>query len=152
MLRLGHIEKALAAVLNIEPAEMGAFRARLRHLRNIGLPRLPKPGSGEAIAYTQKHALEMLVALELERIGQAPKIAAQLTESIVRNVWGRFDGADLYIAIGRFDEPEQYMILRGAAIFSTFIQKKAPNVFSVINVSACVRLLDAALGQVLATD
>lgn len=76
MYRYRHIETALARVFNVMPEGMGAFRARLRHLRNIGVPELPKPGSGEQINYTRENAIEILLALELEALGVSPRHAA----------------------------------------------------------------------------
>lgn len=86
MYRYRHIETALATVFKILPEGMGAFRARLRHLRNIGVPELPKPGSGEQIEYTRGHAIEILLALELEALGVSPRHAAAHAKMHVEQV------------------------------------------------------------------
>src|SRR5437660_355977 len=99
-LRYQHVEAALVEVGKIAPADLGAFRARLRHLRNIGLPRLPKTGSGQHITYTRRQALEMMIAVELEKVGQTPRRAALLATSIVRqSPYGRHNGKDCYVMI-----------------------------------------------------
>ena len=68
--------------MNVKPKDIGAFRGRLRHLRNIGLPRLPKIGSGRAIDYSDRQALEMLLALELEDAGQTAGVTPHLWQTL----------------------------------------------------------------------
>ena len=75
--RYGHVEAALARVFSVGPDELGAFRGRLRHLRNIGVPDLPKPGSGRQIKYSRQNIIEMMLALEFEAMGVSPRYAAQ---------------------------------------------------------------------------
>jgi len=55
---------------------MAAFRAKLRHLRNLGVPPIARPGSGRQVAYQQSDVYRILVALELEILGFTPKTAA----------------------------------------------------------------------------
>ena len=149
-LRYKHVEAALAEVLNVKPKSMGAFRARLRHLRNIGLPRLPKPGSGQKITYTRRQSLELLIALELEKVGQAPKNAALLAESMARqSPYGQHKGEDCYIAVS--ENKPGYTVAFGLKPFMEMMGS-APDVFLVLNVSACVRKLDPALDRTLAAD
>ena len=147
-LRYKHVEAALAEVLNVKAKGLGAFRARLRHLRNIGLPRLPMPGSGQHIVYSRHQALEMLIAMELEKVGQTPRKAALLAESIVQqSPYGQYEGKDVYIAIS--EGRPGYTGAFGLKVFREFM-KSAPEVFLVLNVSACVRKLDPALDRALA--
>jgi len=81
----GVVEAALAEVLNIEPERMKAFRARLLHLRNLGVPSvLPKPGSGRKIAYSLRQVLEMLFALVLEDGGFTPRGAKAIGPKMMR--------------------------------------------------------------------
>jgi hypothetical protein len=128
---------------------MGAFRARLRHLRNIGVPHLPKPGSGVQILYSRRQALEMLIAVELEKLGQAPKNIAVFAGSIVRqSPYGQHEGNECYIAIS--ETKPGYTIMFGLNAFMEMM-KSAPYIFLVINVSACVRRLESALDQALAS-
>jgi hypothetical protein len=75
--RYGVIEKALADVLRVEPERMNAFRGRLRHLRNINCPHLPRTGSGQPVFITREQAIEILIALELGTLGLAPRHAVE---------------------------------------------------------------------------
>jgi hypothetical protein len=79
------MELALADVLGISTERLGAFRARIRHLRDSGVPVLPKPGTGSFIDYTAAMALELLVALQLEAVGHAPKHIARMAAKIVED-------------------------------------------------------------------
>jgi hypothetical protein len=162
--RYRQVEVALADVLNIKPAGLGAFRARLRHLRNIGLPKLPKPGSGQPITYTWHHALEMLIALELEKVGQSPRNAANLAQSIVRTS-GHFqgdDGKEVFVVVVPSAEPNpQYSLCAGLNQILTVVTEgpgprksdgAAPRVLSIINVSQCALKLEMALNRAIAAN
>ena len=78
----GEIEAAIAQVLEIEPADVPALRARLRHLRNMGLPRISNPGSGRKIRYTTLQAMEMLMAVVLQNGGITSRNASHLAPMI----------------------------------------------------------------------
>jgi hypothetical protein len=81
--RYKQVEEVLAEIFEIEPDRHKAFRARLRHLRNIGIPAdLPKPGSGAQVDYSRDHVLEMLIALEITSIGIAPRHTTYLTRML----------------------------------------------------------------------
>jgi hypothetical protein len=144
-MRYREVEAALAEVMHIGPKGMGAFRGRLRHLRNIGLPRLPKSGSGRAIYYSPRQALEMLLALELENAGQTASKAALVAESIVRqSPYGQHDGQDCYVCVVK--ERPGYTMMYGKKAFLEFLNT-APDTFLVINVSGCVSKLNPALSR-----
>jgi hypothetical protein len=81
-IRYKHVEAVLSRIFKVSPANRGAFRARLRHLRNMGIPDLPRPGSGAQIRYTRVHLIQMIIALELSALGIAPRHAADLAESV----------------------------------------------------------------------
>jgi hypothetical protein len=149
-LRYRHLEFALADVMQVRPKDMSAFRARLRHLRNIGVPQLPNPGSGQPIDYSRQQALELLVALELEKIGQAPKQVALLAGTIARqSPYGKYMGEDYYALVS---ESRPWVTLVPGLRHFPEVVKSAPDVFLVINVSACVRKLDPALDRALASN
>jgi hypothetical protein len=167
-LRYKHLEAALASALNVAPARMGAFRARLRYLRNSGL--FPNPGSGQQITYTEKQALEMLIALLLERSGHTPKMAATFARTIIKVLpYDRFTGegiarakatgvhaGDLRIAVSHSDKP-RFKLLEGDMPLSDIKmtdekgQTKEPPSYSVINASACIKTLEVELSRVLKT-
>ena len=147
------VEAVLVEVLKIKPAEMGAFRARLRHLRNLGVPRLPKPGSGRRIGYSEDHAFVMLIALELEDLGIAPRPAADVAPSIVRmHGWlrGVLDASsddDLHVAVTP-RRSRQWVALSTRSAFDELLAKGLP-AFSLLNMSICARKLDHALRAVV---
>lgn len=74
--RYKQVEDVLSKIFLVPPAKLKAFRGRLRHLRNIGIPYdLEKPGRGSQISYTREHLVELLIALELESLGLPPRFA-----------------------------------------------------------------------------
>jgi len=80
-LRYKDVERLLTQIFKVSFKEEGAFRARLRHLRNKGIPKqLPTPGSGAPIGYTRYQLIQMIIGLELSALGIAPRHAADLTE------------------------------------------------------------------------
>jgi hypothetical protein len=72
-----HIEQALIALFEVNDDRLPAFKARVRHLRTMGVPSIPKTGSGNQVEYLDVHAFQLALALELERIGLPPTIAVQ---------------------------------------------------------------------------
>lgn len=74
-----HAEAALAALFRVGNAGVKTFRARLRNLRKLDVPRLPKVGSGTRIAYSREAVWQVYVALELEAAGLPSGKAAALT-------------------------------------------------------------------------
>jgi hypothetical protein len=150
-LRYKHIEGALADVLNVEPKAMGAFRAKLRHLRNIGLPKLPSPGSGRHIEYSRRQALAVLIALELEKVGQSASQAALIAQSMVRqSPYGQNEGKDCYAYVSVIEKRRDYTMVDGVEGVKEMMEK-APEVLLLLNLSACVRKLDPALDRALTT-
>jgi hypothetical protein len=81
----GEIEAAIIEALSVKPESVKALKARLLHLRNLGVPTLPKPGSGQKISYTWLMGFEMLVTVALERGGYTPRLAAQVGPEICRH-------------------------------------------------------------------
>lgn len=72
------VEAALADSVGIAKSDLPAFRAKLRHLRNIGVPKIAKPGRGTRIAYSKRNVTELRLALALESVGNTPRNAAKL--------------------------------------------------------------------------
>jgi hypothetical protein len=101
-LRYKDLEGTLARIFDVPKKEVAAFRARLRHLRNIGIPDLPKVGSGTQITYTRRHAFELLVALELTRAGVSPRYVRPLVKQAAddfEKLKGRFSGEKVSMQI-----------------------------------------------------
>jgi hypothetical protein len=138
------LERALAAAMTIAPEQMAAFRARLRHLRNLGIPDTPQPGSGRRVTYSLAHALEMLLALELESLGKAPRVAARVARAILRTSGGLVsDDQQLFITFDRADSMA-YTVLLGRKAFRKWL-RSPPRSFAVVDVTTCAKVLDAAL-------
>lgn len=143
------VETALADVLEVKPDDMGAFRARLRHLRNLGLPELPTPGSGQRIDYSDDQAFVMLLALELEDVGLAPRSAATIAQSIAR-MHRSLRGALRLSADGNFyaavtpKGAKQWTALSTRAALDKFLAR-ARRGFCLLNLSFCARKLERAL-------
>jgi hypothetical protein len=81
-LRYKRVEEALCRIFNVPREGLGAFRARLRNLRNMGIPNLPRTGSGTKIAYTRDQVTEILIALELSRLGIAPRYVGDIDKKV----------------------------------------------------------------------
>jgi hypothetical protein len=177
--RSGVIERALAEVFRVSPDQMGVFRGRLRHLRNINCPKLPKTGSGQPVFITREQAIEILIALELTALGVAPRHAVETAKFYAeeisdsdRDPVGRGD----YLIISPKQEfagpsdppfsalhladtdPELYVALACPGLVSS-LQQPTPSLirrflsggtFAVVNVARSVGLLDRAIGLALA--
>jgi hypothetical protein len=83
-MQYGQFEEALVRMFSIKEANMGAFRARLRHLRRLGIPNIPKQGSGNTAIYKPKDLVITFVALALQTLGSAPTISAQIAKFSAR--------------------------------------------------------------------
>jgi hypothetical protein len=82
--RYVHVEAALAQVLSVPSEKRLAFAARIRHLRNIGIPRgLSKPGSGQKIGYHGWQVMHVLTCLLLELHGHSPASASKWVDSFI---------------------------------------------------------------------
>lgn len=153
MVRYGEIEAALARVFEVPREELGAFRGRLRHLRNLGVPDLAKPGSGQRVEYTRQNAIEIMLALELAALGVSPRHAAEAAKSQAERV------AALNMAVTQRGDCLVVTHLRQfsndpgttAIVLQRFTQEmmeflmQSQNRFAVINVRRMVGVLDVAL-------
>jgi hypothetical protein len=73
-------------MLGLDEGSLGAFRARLRHLRSLGIPNVPKRGSGNAVAYKSQDIFITFVALALQTLGSAPTVSALIASVTVRYI------------------------------------------------------------------
>jgi hypothetical protein len=72
-------------MFSIREASLGAFRARLRHLRRLGIPNIPKRGSGNIAIYRAEDLFTTFVALALQTLGSTPTISV-----LIGNVAARY--------------------------------------------------------------
>lgn len=154
-LRYGEVEAILSSVLHVEPDEKKAFRGRLRHLRNIGVPMgITEPGKGAVIRFTRTQVFEMLLCLGLHKFGVSPSDARDLVRLIMKD-WGKklsliqvpsnhdqqykFEGEDEYVVIfSSFQGKLEFL-------FHDLSMKLESPFNAVINLSMCERLLDRAI-------
>ena len=79
-MQYGQFEEALVQMFAIRETNLGAFRARLRHLRSLGIPKIPKRGSGNTAIYRMEDLLATFVALALQTLGSTPTISAEIAK------------------------------------------------------------------------
>jgi hypothetical protein len=130
------VEKALASELEIDPRGLPAFAARLRHLRNLGIPRA-KPGSGKRISYAADDVEQMLIALLLESLGCSPRMAATTVEQYGRSPPHR---ADLLVIL-----PDGSMAPSTADRLLYLVRNRP--VLGVLNLRLAFSRLEAALRE-----
>jgi hypothetical protein len=152
-LQYGEVEKAIAEVLFI--TAMKAFRARLRHLRNIGVPALPRPGAGHKIAFSKAMAFEMLVAVMLDRDGYPPRIVAMTVSKIAAELDSYLPhpddiANDTYIMIATVEGGLIYNWIYKKELLRRIENGMAPVNCHLINVSQIMHRFDAALEKIMA--
>ncbi len=75
------VEAILAELHLIRPKDKPAFRSRLRVLRDIGVPSVPKPGKGSRVNYQFADLWETHFGLKLQSFGLPPLRVMFLTSS-----------------------------------------------------------------------
>ena len=81
----GQFEKTLVEVFSIKESNLAAFRARLRHLRTLRVPKIPRRGSGNTAIYKTEDLLATFVALALQTLGSTPAISAEIANFAGQN-------------------------------------------------------------------
>lgn len=71
-LQYAQVEAALVSLNQIADSKLGAFRARLRHLRVKGLPEGTNTGKGQRATFSALSYLQMVLATELMQVGFSP--------------------------------------------------------------------------------
>jgi hypothetical protein len=84
-MQYGEFEEALVQKFSIKEDQMGAFRARLRNLRSLGIPNIAKRGSGNTAYYRQKDLVVTFVALALQTLGSTPTVSTQIAKFSARH-------------------------------------------------------------------
>ena len=148
--RYKHLELALAQVFKVEMKDLPAFRARIRHLRNLGVPPVGKPGSGQTVTYTRADAIRLLIALESELFGLPPKFAAAFSNSFMqselKNVEAAIrDGKRLFLSADpsfAFDINHSWILVARPDLVP---MEKSTHRRIAINIATSISLLDSAL-------
>jgi hypothetical protein len=151
--RYSIVEAALCDVFGIEPNGIKPFQARIRHLRSIGVPNLPRSGSGKWIEYSFDQILEVAFALCLQRYGVTPRIAAEMGPAIAKTVgWmgaGSHHENDVYIIL----EPSKSSSLScefvpGLDLLKRKIDARCEDdALLIMNASSLVRKIEQALSK-----
>ncbi len=83
MYTYAEIERILAKLHSAEgEKQAGAFRARLKHLKRLGIPLGANPGKGKRIEYTCEHLYQLVFCLECAQFGFDPVWTVQIVETI----------------------------------------------------------------------
>ena len=143
----GEIEAAIAQVLEIKPADVPALRASLRHLRNMGLPDIPNPGSGRKVPYTTFQAMEMLIALVLQHGGITSRRAVMMTPDIAHWCVTLEPPIPLgqCVVISHTAKEVKMTILHGLEGFRRYVDFLPADSFFFVNVSSYQLKLEKAL-------
>ena len=149
-----HLELALAGVFGVPMKDLPAFRARLRHLRNLGVPAIGAPGSGQKVRYGRDDAIQVLIALEAELLGLPPKLAAAFSRNAMHDLARKADraakvGERLFVSVDprfAFDLDESWIYIGRVG------KAEAPAAESVhrrkiVNLATSIALLDAELAR-----
>lgn len=155
--RYGQVVAALSAVFGITPRARNAFRGRLQHLRDLGVPPHERAGTGPAAVYHHEDGLAMLLALELQRRGRSPKVAATTALSIVqRGPLPDLGGEHTFLV---FDQPAiafdrdqpvsaKWESRPSLTSLHEWIEEFAPDGgFTCFDVTALIARFDAALAE-----
>jgi hypothetical protein len=129
-LRYQHVEFALAQIHRVNASGIKAFRARIRHLRNLGLPQLPKVGKGLQVAYQEQHVHQLFFALELEQCGLDPARAA----AFVKKHWTKLKSA---IAGWSKDGRERFLVIEPFFVSEAWLGETWMERYRVGRVSVC---------------
>jgi len=141
------LESVMVRVFDVPDDEIGAFRARIRRLRDLGIPSVPRIGSGSRNKYETENMIELAIALAMLSVGVASKYikdGVELSLEKIRNDNNKFLGhlvdRDIYLHIaneGKFISAETSYTNIGSIV-------KTPQ--SIIPVSVIVRKIEEALG------
>ena len=160
-LRYGEVETVLASIYWIYPAELKAFRAKLRHMRNIGIPSgLGEPGKGAVLRFSKQQVLEMLISLDLQASGWSPYDTSSVAKDMAQ-AWkdGQVSGAeedDLYGVLGMHIGGNAlapkfgFIICEGTQeAVSMITQDRMARLSTIINITASAKALDKQLETAL---
>jgi len=151
--RYSVVEAALCDVFGIEPEDIKPFQARIRHLRAIGVPNLPRSGSGKWIEYSFEQILEVAFALCLQRYGVAPRIAAEIGPDIAKTVRRMGPGShhdDIYVILepSRSSSLMSWEFVPGLALLKFKIDSRCEDdAVLIMNASSLVRKIERALSK-----
>ena len=150
--RYSAIEAALCDVFGIEPEDIKPFQARIRHLRAIGVPDLPRSGSGKHIEYSFNQVLEVAFALTLASYGIAPRISAEIGPDIAKTVRRMGTGShhdDTYVILEPSGSSLSWEFVPGLSLLKFKIDSRCEDndALLILNASSLVRKVERALSK-----
>jgi hypothetical protein len=113
------VESALARVFDLEDAQEGAFRGRLKHFRKLGIP-AENPGKGARLRYSASDIFQLLICLELSEFGIDPTLIVK----IVQSHWADRSGFLAAIARAKRDRRKDHFVLIPACFMSASLGER----------------------------
>ena len=157
-LRYKHVEAALARYFDVPEKQIGAFRARLRYLRKIGVPELAKVGSGSQLTYRREQAIEMMLALQVSQLGASPKwfaLTKQGQPDFLETISAHPTRGDTFSIIvpdkllsdDKDGSRVTVLTMHGKENLKRWLSKASVRSYSVTNLSQAIRELDQLLAK-----
>jgi hypothetical protein len=157
-LRYKHVEAALVRYFAVPEQQLGAFRARLRYLRKIGVPDLAKVGSGSQLTYSREQAIEMMLALQVSQLGASPKWFASTKRAqpdFLDTISAHPKRGDAFSVIipdkllsaDKDGSRVTILTISGKKNLMRWISNASVHSYSVINLSQTIRELDQHLAK-----
>jgi hypothetical protein len=151
-MQYGQFEKALVQTFAVGEANLDAFRARLRHLRNLGIPKIPKQGSGITAIYRMEDLFSTFIALALQTLGSGPARSAQIATFSVRNFKKlKSSKQDSFLVVMHTSETREEFVGRLLKSAPT-VERALPTVNALGGDTYAIIVLGAADASRLATD
>src|SRR3954468_19291233 len=115
------VEATLARLFDADPeVQRKTFRARIVHLRRVGIPLGFSPGRGKRIAYELEQVYQLGLCLELEEMGLDPSLISRLMETFWANMLYPLlieEEQELGFSLGPVDIPDDLLF----AIYPKFM-------------------------------
>jgi hypothetical protein len=157
-LRYKHVEAALVRYFDVPEQQIGAFRARVRYLRKIGVPDLAKVGSGTQLTYSREQAIEMMLALQVSQLGASPKWFASTKQSqpdFLEKISAHPKRGDTFsiivpnklLSTDKDGSRVTVLTVNGKEGLTRWLEKTSVHSYSVINLSQTIRELDQQLAK-----
>ena len=149
----------MAETFRVASEDMPAFRARLRHLRNLGVPTIPPPGSGQKIDYERSHAVQLLIALETELLGLTPLDAASFSRDVIRGNIGHIEnvarkGWSMYMSVDpsfAFEKHSGWVSFGMSGPHPEPVAQGSHRA-ACVDIAASIRILDSSLKRLSRPD
>jgi len=159
------LEAILAELHLVRPEGIGAFRSRLRILRDVGVPSVTKPGKGARVTYQFQDLWQAHLGLHLEHFGLSPLSVKFVTEErerwlaemrewekkTTKDIWGymkffRFQNSspddDRRTWVGIYPLDDAFLDIK-----QTEIEKDRAMLTGLINLSQLTRECEAVMAK-----